>query len=566
MMTKQVLIRTDASSLIGTGHVMRCLTLAERLKADGCGIVFVTRELPNNLSHLIEQKGFQCELLPFSELEKSHYSQIAPTDDYNQWLGVDQQREISESKAIVQQYNPDLIVVDHYALDKQWHQAMRPLTDKIMVIDDLANREHDCDIILDHNFYVDYSTRYNDLVPAHCHKLLGPKHALINPKLKDVKQKRQELGKDHHQPINDVLVFMGGYDPANYTDYVLRHMIGSKCINQATFHVVLGKNNPNKTQLKQAYAQFDNIIFYVQPDHYYDLLAKADLAIGGGGVSQLERSYINLSSLMVCLADNQTKIIHDNAQSQGSAVFDVTDIRQSLDNLHTSEFNVEAELLEINKILSLFKHDITIVTPYESWFVTFARKLQYQLEQDGFDVFFTNSHKQVPVSQIVFYLSYSNLVPQNVLNQATSNIVVHASDLPKGKGWSPWVWEMVEGHNELTLTLFELTQELDAGPYYAKEKLQFEGHELLDEIRYNLAHKIIHMCSQYAHGQYGFQPIKQSGESSYYRKRTPQDNEIDIQATIYSNFNLFRLADNEAYPVFFQYQGYVYTLKIQKEA
>ena len=565
-MSKNVLIRADASNLIGTGHVMRCLTLAKHLKANGCNIIFLTRDLPNNAAHLIEKRGFKCEHLPFSSSEKCRYGQLLPTDNYDEWLGVEQQREIRESHKIVQKYNPELVVVDHYALDKKWHKAMRPLTDKIMVIDDLANREHDCDIILDHNFYVDFEHRYDNLVPAHCNRLLGPKHALINPELKEVKLQREKLGKNHCQAINDILVFMGGYDPVNYTDYVLRNVIDSECLSQATFHVVLGKNNPNKTQLKRNYALFDNIIFYVQPDHYYELLIKADLAIGGGGVSQLERKYVNLNTLMVCLADNQARIVNDNAQSKGASVFDVADLKQSLDNLKRYKFDKEIEILDINEVLSLFHYDIAIVTPYESWFEEYARNLKNYLEKDRFDVFFTNTHEQVPNSNIVFYLSYSSLVPQRILNISHSNVVVHASDLPRGKGWSPWVWEMVlQGSNELTLTLFELTRELDAGPFYAKEKLQFEGHELLDEIRFYLAHKIISMCYRYARGEYGFNPVEQSGESSYYRKRTPADNEIDINTTLKSNFNLFRLADNESYPVFFRYKNYIYSLKIQKE-
>jgi UDP-2,4-diacetamido-2,4,6-trideoxy-beta-L-altropyranose hydrolase len=313
-----IIIRTDASNMIGTGHVMRCLTLAEQLmKANAqTKITFISRDFPGNLSELIKSKGFDVKLLEFSEEGKRQYAAMLPNDDYAKWLGVKSKQDAQEVLDVITILNLntkiDLLIIDHYALDLKWERLLRPKVEKIMVIDDLANREHDCDIILDHNFYLDLETRYDKLVPKSCKKLLGPKHALINPKLKYAKENRARAGKGNSlDQIENVLVFLGGADPKNFTDKALEKALSSQQLKNCLFNVVLGKNNPHKLELKQKYAQYDNVIFHVQPSYYYELLEKADLAIGAGGVSQLERCYIELPSIVISVADNQVGICSD---------------------------------------------------------------------------------------------------------------------------------------------------------------------------------------------------------------------------------------------------------------
>ena len=310
-----VCIRTDSSNMIGTGHVMRCLTLADMLIKDNVKnkITFISRDLPGNLSELIKSKGFGVKLLEFSQDNKRQYSKTLPNDDYNKWLGVSLEDDAKETLENILEFDEeiDLLIMDHYALDIRWEKLLRPKVEKIMVIDDLANREHDCDIILDHNFYLDLETRYDKLVPESCKKLLGPKHALINPKLKYVKANRARAGKSNAvDKIENILVFLGGADSKNFTDKALGKALSSKQLKGCLFNVVLGKSNPHKLELKQKYAKYDNIVFHVQPSYYYELLEKADLAIGAGGVSQLERSYIELPSITYAVAENQNKSLN----------------------------------------------------------------------------------------------------------------------------------------------------------------------------------------------------------------------------------------------------------------
>ena len=418
-----IIIRTDASNMIGTGHVMRCLTLAEQLmKANAqTKITFISRDLPGNLSELIKSKGFDVKLLEFSEEGKRQYAAMLPNDDYAKWLGVKSKQDAQEVLDVITILNLntkiDLLIIDHYALDLKWERLLRPKVEKIMVIDDLANREHDCDIILDHNFYLDLETRYDKLVPKSCKKLLGPKHALINPKLKYVKANRARAGKGNSlDQIENVLVFLGGSDPKNFTDKALEKALSSEQLKGCLFNVVLGKNNPHKLELKQKYAQYDNVIFHVQPSYYYELLEKADLAIGAGGVSQLERCYIDLPSVVMVVADNQEEIVN-NIVSGSYAI----KLSQCFD-IDVPVFKIYLKILEVLlfseshliALLSINSRTINIVCPFDSWFYPFAENIKEKMGKAGLVVNLLQNHNLVSTgSDITFYLSYPRVVTES---------------------------------------------------------------------------------------------------------------------------------------------------------
>ena len=166
-----VAIRVDSSSQIGSGHVMRCLTLSDNLRERGADVVFVCREHVGHLCGFIEEKGYRVQRLP------------APVDvctglDWNRhasWLGVSREQDADETLEVLRGGGPyDWLIVDHYALDQKWEQCLRPMTRWLMVIDDLADRSHDCDLLLDQNYYPDQDRRYESRVPNGCEKLLGP--------------------------------------------------------------------------------------------------------------------------------------------------------------------------------------------------------------------------------------------------------------------------------------------------------------------------------------------------------------------------------------------------------
>lgn len=175
------------------------------------------------------------------------------------------------------------------------------------------------------------------------------------------------------------------------------------------------------------------------------------------------------------------------------------------------------------------------------------------------------SAEDIPVgNEIAFLLSCERKVPKSVLERSRHNIVVHASDLPEGKGMSPLSWQILEGKNLIPLTLFEAIEAIDAGPFYLKENVSFSGNELLDEMRLALGNKIVEMCTRFVreYPQIIGKAQPQIGPETFYPRRRQEDSRLDAEKTIAAQFNLLRIADNERYPAFFEWKGRVYLLKI----
>ncbi len=210
--------------------------------------------------------------------------------------------------------------------------------------------------------------------------------------------------------------------------------------------------------------------------------------------------------------------------------------------------------------------DVTIlVDDKKSWFVPYAEKLRRELEKCGILAKLIHDQKDAEGGDISFLLSCTKIVGKSFLGRYLHNIVVHASDLPAGKGFTPLKWQILEGREEIVLTLFEAVEAVDAGPYYQKEKLRFEGTELLDELQEKMAEKIVAMCLSYAKAPDAFPAMPQSGKESFYARPTREDDRLDIDKTIREQFDHLRIADNERFPVWFSYRGKTYYLKIYRK-
>lgn len=293
----KIAIRVDTSVQIGTGHFMRCLTLANALKQRGAQIRFISRDLPEHLSSMLLTKGHEFLLLD-SVPNNMDLDELA----HAHWLGVSQAQDAADSIQTLSDELWNWLIVDHYALDARWESAMRSSARQIMVVDDLADRHHDCDVLLDQNFYADMQTRYTGKVPAHCQLLLGPRYALLRDEFRQL----HEQIKPRSGPVKRVLVFFGGIDAGNYTGCAIDAL--SK-INFADLHVdvVIGSQHPCREQIKAACAQHE-FICHIQTDKMAELMAAADLAIGAGGSASWERCCLGLPALLVALADNQIDI------------------------------------------------------------------------------------------------------------------------------------------------------------------------------------------------------------------------------------------------------------------
>lgn len=211
--------------------------------------------------------------------------------------------------------------------------------------------------------------------------------------------------------------------------------------------------------------------------------------------------------------------------------------------------------------------DITIlVDDVKSWFMPYAEKLKKQLEDSELNVELIHDQSIARGGDICFLLSCSKIAGKDFLNRYQHNIVVHASDLPEGKGFTPLKWEILRGKNEITLTMFEATEKLDSGPYYQKEKLYFDGTELLDELHEIMAEKIVIMCMAYVMDPDSFVAVEQKGKESFFPRFTKEDDRLDIDKTIRQQFNRLRIADNERFPIWFSFKNERYYLKIYKES
>jgi UDP-2,4-diacetamido-2,4,6-trideoxy-beta-L-altropyranose hydrolase len=301
----KIVIRTDASIKMGSGHVMRCLTLAEELNKNGFDITFISRAHEGNLNGLISDKGMKVVELSAPD------SRSAPvgngcSDDYAEWLGVTREQDVRETINVLGKTIPDWLIVDHYGLDESWEKTIRSHVKKIMVIDDLANRHHDCEMLLDQNWFDDKESRYKGLVPAGCTLFLGPEYALLRPEFSEARK----TIKPRNDVVKRIFVFFGGSDPHKLTKMTLRALCESE-LSHLEVDVVIGQNNPQKSELKELCLKRPLTHLHIQVDEMASIMVKADLAIGSGGVNTWERICLNLFSFVVMTASNQESTIND---------------------------------------------------------------------------------------------------------------------------------------------------------------------------------------------------------------------------------------------------------------
>ncbi|MHB8482288.1 MAG: UDP-2,4-diacetamido-2,4,6-trideoxy-beta-L-altropyranose hydrolase [Nitrospiria bacterium] len=298
-----IVIRTDASIQLGSGHVMRCLTLADALRDNGAKVSFICRKLRGNLCDFIEGKKYQIYRLPENQNiidDVNKDKQILKNRNYS-----DCPMDTNETQSILKNWGEtiDWLIIDHYVLGNEWETQMRPYVKKIMVIDDLANRSHNCDLLLDQNMYKNMETRYDGLVPRNCKKLLGPQFALLRPEFKAARKNLRTRDGN----IKRILIFFGGTDPTNETQKALEAI---QVLNKTDIDVdvVVGASNPHKEQISRICANLQNTSYHCQVENMAELMVMADLAVGAGGSTTWERCCLGLPSIIIVVAKNQERI------------------------------------------------------------------------------------------------------------------------------------------------------------------------------------------------------------------------------------------------------------------
>ena len=712
-----VVFRVDASNLIGTGHVMRCLTLAESLRARGMRVRFICRE---HIGHLFAQ--LKLRAIPVTILPGFPMGDIANDEDYAAWLSVTQAEDAEQTISALKGEKPDFLVVDHYGLDIEWERRLRPHAHKIMVVDDLANRTHDCDVLLDQNYSAEGEKRYEGLVPEKCQILVGTRYALLRSEY--VTFRKTLSSRDGN--VKRVLVFLGGSDPHDLTGMTLDALCDPDLIHLEV-DVVVGTNYLYHNSLKKLAGERQQTVIYGPRPHLADLMARADLAIGAGGATTWERMCLGLPTVLISIAANQrpasealakAKLVHyaghytevnthnlklllvsvikdlsnhveltelNQIQVDGLGVLRVGEVlfpsspsalslrptceadiihyfnwdnssdvlsllnytsaiswerykewfKNQLTSANNRLFVLEAAglpvgqicfhddaavasidysldvivqargwyshlinlgskmmrqiapirlsfgvktdnttsspvFLRIAKILPTASskrfHTIGILSDQASWMNEYIIELQREWLEEGHSVLWTHDNEELLAGDFCFYLSCGQIVPKRVLSKFRHNLVVHESDLPAGKGWSPLTWQILEGLRRVPVTLLEAVEEVDSGDIYAQEWLNFNGHELVDDLRRQQVEATSKLCKRFVreYPEILKDRRKQVGVESFYSRRQVTDSVINPSRSIESQFNLLRVVDNDRYPAFFEHQGQRYSLNIKK--
>ncbi len=189
-----------------------------------------------------------------------------------------------------------------------------------------------------------------------------------------------------------------------------------------------------------------------------------------------------------------------------------------------------------------------------------------QLLELGYKVAWKHEVNEISSGELAFFLSCGQIVPPKILRKHHHNLVVHESNLPEGKGWSPLTWQILAEKNEIPICLFEAQETVDSGEVYIKDTLKFKGTELVEELRHVQAMTTIEMCLKFVreYPEIVLKGQKQQGKSSYYKRRKPQNSQLDVDKTIREQFNLLRVVDNDRYPAFFEIDGERFILKVEK--
>ena len=306
----KIAFRVDASRTIGTGHFLRCLALADALKQRGAEIRFVCREVLDTFHDMLTTRQHVLVTLP-AQAEDASETAHALSDNPADWL-----------------------VVDHYALDARWERLLRPTAKRLLVIDDLADREHDCDVLLDQNVHADLHDRYVGMVPPHCRLLLGPRFALLRDEFRQRRgQSRQRDGR-----VQRVLVCFGGVDADNHTSSAIEALSRLDAVD-LTVDVVIGAEHPERAHIESKCA---NVGFrcHIQSDRMSEVMAAADIAIGAGGGITWERCSLGLPALAFAVANNQRPQLRGAAAEGLVSAPDIPDdgISASLIERHVRAF------------------------------------------------------------------------------------------------------------------------------------------------------------------------------------------------------------------------------------
>lgn len=693
--------RTDASGQIGTGHVVRCSTLADALRQSGFECLFVCRTLTADLAESLRVRGHSLHMLPSAPAEgvpaPEHHH---PQPHHAHWLGADWKTDAAQTLAVIADRDPDWLIVDHYAIDERWESTLRAAgCRRLMVIDDLADRRHDCDLLLDQNLIAGWARRYDDKVADDCELLLGPAYALLQPIYAELRRRVPP----REGPVRRILVYFGGADAENLTGKAVSALVS---LGRSDVHVdvVINPAHDHAAAIRTAVDAHSFIVLHEGLPSLAPLMVSADLAIGASGTNSWERCCLGLPTLVVTLAENQKPIAaeldrlglirllghkdkieaadlareigavlggHPFARVDGQIDVDGEGVRRVVAALLAREplmaelatvederllrkwrradqsaadkdlrrfreglrdldgccifsvetadgfpvgqvrfdkadagwtidcafaplarrFTMESAVLTTaiashrkiakgalsflparfglrrsgeTQISSASSLKIAICSDAGSWINETAAELVTGWLAERHSVSWVHAADDLPGGDLCFYLSYGRIVGEATRSRYRHNLIVHASDLPKGRGWSPASWLILGGADQIPVTLFEAVDAVDAGPIYLQDSINLDGAELIEDWRPLIAQTTSDLANAFVAGYPSVldKAREQVGEPTMYPRRRAQDSLLDSEQSIAAQFNQLRIVDNDSYPAFFRHNGKEFILKI----
>jgi UDP-2,4-diacetamido-2,4,6-trideoxy-beta-L-altropyranose hydrolase len=305
---------------------MRCITLADALKNIGANCYFICRYIPRFLGELIEKKGHTLFLLA----KGSSFEKRGDDVPHAPWLGTIWEVDAAHTVQIIEELRPDWIVLDHYALDIRWEKIVLKTESRLLVLDDLFDRPHYADILLDQNLGRT-KQYYHKWVPDHCKILVGPKYALLRPEFARARQ--QSLAHRQKPQLKNILITMGGADKDNVSGWLLDCL--SRLSNFASFKVtvVLGASAPNVEAVKVRAAAL-NVKVLQNVSNMAELMSDADLCIGAAGSTSWERACLGVPAVIFSLADNQTQLCEALDRMEVAKFSSIWKAGEFLDTMH----------------------------------------------------------------------------------------------------------------------------------------------------------------------------------------------------------------------------------------